>query len=64
MHQSKKGSKWQFGMKDQIGADNEFGLVYKLTGTSTNQQGILQALVHAEQSVLIADYCYLGFVHL
>jgi hypothetical protein len=29
-------------MKDHIGADDEYGLVNQVTGTSTNQQGILK----------------------
>jgi IS5 family transposase len=34
MHQTKKGNQWHFGMKANIGADGDSGLVHTVAGTA------------------------------
>ena len=43
MHQTKKGNQWYFGMKAQIGADKDSGLVHKVVTSAANVSDISQA---------------------
>ena len=36
MHQTKKGNKWSFGMKVHIGADEETGVVHRMTSANVH----------------------------
>jgi len=39
MHQTKKGNQWHCGMKGNIGADAEAGLVHTVRGTAAGRGG-------------------------
>ena len=57
MHQTKKGNPWHFGMKVQIRADAESGLVHTARGTAANVNDVVEAasLVHADESDAFGD---------
>ncbi len=40
MHQSKKGNKWYFGMKANIGADSHSGLLHSVRCTNGNNVAV------------------------
>jgi IS5 family transposase len=62
MHQTKKGNQWHFGMKAHIGVDADSGLVHTVVGTSANVNDVTQAhaLVHGEETDVLADAGYQG----
>ncbi len=62
MHQTKKGNQWHFGMKAHIGVDAGSGLVHTVVGTSANVNDVTQAhaLVHGEETDVLADAGYQG----
>lgn len=62
MHQVKKGNQWYFGMKANIGADPQSGLVHSVTGTAAHVADIAQTheLLHGEEKEGHADAAYLG----
>jgi len=62
MHQTKKGNQWYFGMKAHIGVDAESGLVHSVATTAANVNDVTQAhaLLHGEESDVLADAGYQG----
>lgn len=62
MHQTKKGNQWHFGMKAHIGVDADSGLVHTVVGTAANVNDVTQAhaLVHGEETNVLADAGYQG----
>ncbi|UJW83486.1 IS5 family transposase [Hydrogenophaga sp. SL48] len=62
MHQTKKGNQWHFGMKAHIGVDADSGLVHTMVGTAANVNDVTQAhaLVHGEETNVLADAGYQG----
>ena len=62
MHQTKKGNQWHFGMKAHIGVDADSGLVHTVVGTAANVNDVTQAhaLVHGEETDVLADAGYQG----
>ena len=62
MHQTKKGNQWHFGMKAHIGVDADSGLVHTVVGTAANVNDVTQAhaLVHGEETHVLADAGYQG----
>ncbi|WP_234265107.1 IS5 family transposase [Hydrogenophaga sp. NFH-34] len=62
MHQTKKGNQWHFGMKAHIGIDADSGLVHTVVGTAANVNDVTQAhaLVHGEETNVLADAGYQG----
>ena len=62
MHSSKKGNQWHFGMKAQIGADAESGLVHSVRATSGNVHDVTEgnSLLHGEETVAFGDAGYRG----
>jgi IS5 family transposase len=62
MHQTKKGNQWHFGMKAHIGVDADSGLVHTVVGTGANVNDVTQAhaLVHGEETDVLADAGYQG----
>ena len=62
MHQAKKGNQWYFGMKANIGVDDESGLVHSMVGTAANVADVTQVdkLLHGDENVVCADAGYTG----
>ncbi len=62
MHQTKKGNQWHFGMKAHIGVDADLSLVHTVVGTAANVNDVTQAhaLVHGEETDVLADASYQG----
>ena len=62
MHSSKKGNQWYFGMKADIGAGAESGLVHTVRGTSGYVSEIAETntLLHGDESVAFGDAGYQG----
>src|SRR6202789_437110 len=62
MHQTKKGNMWHFGMKANIAADAESGLVHTLIETAANVADIQCAreLLHGEKKAAYVDAGYTG----
>jgi IS5 family transposase len=62
MRQTKKGNQWHFGMKAHIGVDADSGLVHTVVGTAANVNDVTQAhaLVHGEETNVLADAGYQG----
>lgn len=62
MHSSKKGQQMYFGMKAQIGADAESGLVHTVRGTSGNVHDVTEgnSLLHGQEIVAFGDAGYQG----
>ena len=58
----KKGNQWHFGMKAHIGGDADSGLVHTVVGTAANVNDVTQAhaLVHGEETPVLADAGYHG----
>lgn len=62
MRQAKKGNNWYFGMKADIGADADSGLVHTVIGTPANTNDVTQAeaLLHGEEVAAFGDAGYQG----
>ena len=62
MHQTKKGNEWSFGMKADIGADADSGLVHSLHTTAANESDVAHAhaLLHGQEKHVFADAGYTG----
>jgi IS5 family transposase len=62
MHQTKKGSRWQVGMKARIGVDVQSGLVYTVVGTAANANHVTQAakLLHGKDAQRRGDADHQG----
>jgi IS5 family transposase len=62
MHQTKKGSQWQFGMKAHIGVEAESGLVHTVTATAAYEADVNQVaeLLHGNEEYVYADSGYRG----
>ena len=62
MHQTKKGNKWKFGMKCNVGVDAGSGLVHSITATSANVHDINEAhkLIREDDEVVYGDSGYTG----
>lgn len=60
MHQSKKGNRWFFGIKANIGVDTDSGLVHTVRGTAGNVNDAVQAnsLLHGQERDVFADGGY------
>ena len=60
MHQTKKGNKWKFGMKCNVGVDAGSGLVHSITATSANVHDINEAhkLIREDDEVVYGDSGY------
>jgi len=54
MHLAKNGDQWQFGLKVQIGMDADSGIVHTVTSTPVNDAAQASALVHREESDVLA----------
>ncbi len=62
MHQAKKGNQWHFGMKTQISADIDPGLVHTVVGMAANVADVTQAhaLLHGKETEMLALAGYQG----
>ncbi len=62
MHQTKKGNQYFFGMKADIGADIESGLVHHVHGTAANVADVMEVahLRHGDENFVCADAGYTG----
>lgn len=62
MHQAKKDTQWNFGMKAHIGVDSESGLVHSVIGTPANVNNVTQGhgLLHGDESVVFPVAGYQG----
>ncbi len=56
MHQTKKGKKWFFSTKADIGADRDFGRVHTVVGTAANVSDVTlgNALLHGQETDVFA----------
>jgi transposase, IS5 family len=61
-HHSNNGSRWYFGVKSQIGADAESGLLRTVQGTLCNVNDVVEAnvLLHGEETDSICGAGYRG----
>jgi IS5 family transposase len=62
MHSTRKGNQWYFGLKANIGVDQDSGLVHTVITTAANVSDISQTaqLLHGQEQVLSADAGYVG----
>jgi IS5 family transposase len=60
MHQTKKRSEWQFGMKAHVGVDAHSALVHPVVGTAANVSDVTQtrAFVHGGKREVFGDAGY------
>ena len=60
MSSTRKGQAWHFGLKAHIGVDAQSGLVHSVqtTPASTHDATMLEALLHGEETALVADSAY------
>ena len=57
MHQTSRGNRWDFGMKDHIGVDADTGLVDSISATAANVHDITGAhnLLHGGETMVWCD---------
>lgn len=60
MSSTKKGDKWQFGMKAHIGVDTKSGLVHTLETTTAkvHDSVVMDKLLHGEEKAIFGDKGY------
>ena len=62
IHQTRKGERWDFGMKAHIGVDSDTGIVHCMSATGANAHDVTQAhkLLHGGETVVWGDAGYQG----
>jgi IS5 family transposase len=60
MHQTKKGNQWHCGMKGNIGADAEAGLVHTVRGTAADFKDVVEtnSLLDGDETYMFANADY------
>lgn len=62
MGATKKGKKWQFGMKRHVGVDAEGKWIHsvEVTSASVHDSQVVEKLLHGKEKVVYGDRAYIG----